>query len=92
MAKYRKKPVVTEAWLTSELLEMAAHSWRLLPAPIADAYESGDLLFADKRIHIKTLEGTMTAERTDMVVRGIKGELYPIKAEIFAATYDKEQS
>ena len=37
---------------------------------------------------ITTLEGVMTASNGDWIIRGVKGELYPCKPEIFAVTYD----
>ena len=37
---------------------------------------------------IQTLEGEMTANNGDWIIRGVKGELYPCKPDIFAATYD----
>jgi hypothetical protein len=39
-------------------------------------------------IGIKTLEGTMRATIGDWIIRGVKGEFYPCKPDIFAATYD----
>ena len=90
MAKYRKKPVVIEAWRASEILHAAANAWKDLPKQIADAYERGEIFFLNhpSRVDIKTLEGTMTADYGDMVICGVKGELYPCKADIFAATYE----
>ncbi len=40
-------------------------------------------------LHIRTLEGIMTVSPNDWVIRGVQGELYPCKPEIFAATYDE---
>ena len=40
---------------------------------------------------IKTLEGTMTAFPGDWIIRGVKGELYPCKPDIFAATYEPKE-
>jgi hypothetical protein len=40
-----------------------------------------------ERVEIHTLEGTMIAEPGDWIVTGIKGEQYPVKPDIFAATY-----
>jgi len=45
-----------------------------------------DLGSAD--IQIRTLEGTMTAQIGDWIIKGVKGELYPCKADIFEATYE----
>jgi hypothetical protein len=40
------------------------------------------------RLSIETLEGTMEADIGDWIIRGVKGELYPCKPDIFAATYE----
>lgn len=40
-------------------------------------------------LEIKTLEGTMTANVGDWVIKGIKGEFYPVKPDIFEATYEE---
>lgn len=39
-------------------------------------------------LEIETLEGTMTARPGDFIIRGVQGEFYPCKPDIFAATYD----
>ena len=46
------------------------------------------LASANEVIKIKTLEGIMTAQKGDWIIRGIKGEIYPCKDEIFRETYD----
>ncbi|MGB0257749.1 MAG: hypothetical protein ACPGES_03760 [Coraliomargarita sp.] len=57
---------------------------------MGDAYEGhanvGDdqMLFLD----IKTLEGTMTADEGDWIIKGINGEFYPCKPDIFDKTYE----
>ena len=43
-------------------------------------------------ITIDTLEGVMTASEGDFIIRGVKGELYPCKPDIFAATYEAVDS
>ena len=74
--KYRKKPVVVEAFKwTGEL--------KSIEFPVKDAYAGGTQLF------IKTLEGLMTADAGDWIIKGIKGEFYPCKPDIFEATYEK---
>jgi hypothetical protein len=76
MPYYRKKPVVIEArQLTSENhLNVAAWS---------NAIAGSDCL------HIDTLEGVMTAHLGDWIIRGVQGEYYPCKPDIFAATYEE---
>jgi hypothetical protein len=83
MAKYRKKPVEIEAFRLGYdnypiwfLSDPTAH--------IVDRSTADLAIQAD----IKTLEGTMTANYGDWIIRGVKGEIYPCKPDIFAATYD----
>lgn len=90
MAKFRKKPVVVEAWPVSEILAAATSNWNAVPRPIRDAYEGSDscVVFAFNHIYIRTLEGEMCGDPGDYVIRGVKGEFYPIKPDIFADTYE----
>jgi hypothetical protein len=78
MAKYRKKPVVIEA-----MQYTGDNGGEVLTWANADG-----LLDRGEAIEIATLEGTMRADRGDFVIRGVKGELYPCKPDIFAATYE----
>lgn len=87
--KYRKKPVVIEAWKVAVLLEDATNSWALLPEYVVKAYDAGNVVFGRDIISVKTLEGDMIAEKGDWIIRGVKGELYPCKPDIFEATYDE---
>ena len=50
------------------------------------AHRAGDGIV--RALHIRTLEGIMTVSPNDWIIRGVKGELYPCKPDIFAATYD----
>ena len=45
-------------------------------------------LYAAERIRIRTLEGDMNATPGDFVIKGVQGEFYPCKSDIFAATYE----
>lgn len=61
----------------------------LWPPWLVTAYE--DNLFMDgddDLMQIVTMEGTMQVGRTDWIIRGVKGELYPCKPDIFDATYE----
>jgi hypothetical protein len=83
MAKYRKKPVVIEAWqwrpLSSEHTDREVPHWLVM-----SNYDIGP----GNTLLIHTLEGTMTADPDDWIIKGVKGEVYPCKPDIFAATYD----
>lgn len=82
--KFRKKPVVIEAF------KLGVDS---IPDWFMDKVTSDDI-----RLHgghrtlenadIKTLEGVMRADFGDFVIQGVKGEIYPCKSDIFAATYE----
>ena len=79
MAKYRKKPVVIEAiqydgFHTGELNDFCGSS---IFEPVGGSP------------FIRTLEGDMTISKGDWVIKGVKGEFYPIKSEIFFKTYEK---
>jgi hypothetical protein len=93
--KFRKKPVVIEAILAGEVLD-GAGSGRFsrksadpIDAWIRDAFEQCVIGLELHAVLINTLEGQMRAERTDWIIRGIKGELYPCKPDIFEATYER---
>ena len=89
MPKFRKKPVVIEAvqlrW--GNWSEMCDHAG---VGNLADGKPMGRLLEGDKiGLDIPTLEGIMTATEGDWVIKGIMGELYPCKPDIFEATYEE---
>ncbi|MBN9458491.1 MAG: hypothetical protein J0I54_17815 [Bosea sp.] len=86
MGRFRKKPVEIEAWQFT-LMKDAATQPDWLKAAFLDGavfYQGG----ADPYLTIETLEGTHRASLGDWIIQGVKGELYPCKPEIFAATYD----
>jgi hypothetical protein len=84
MSKFRKKPVVIEArrfevWRGPEAaLELAAWCGGRIPSMCA----------LRPVIEIDTLEGAITASDGDWIIRGVQGEFYPCKPDIFAATYE----
>lgn len=83
MAKYRKKPVVIDAWLWDGSDAMTNILLKLSKDIFLCVMDS-----APNEIEIHTLEGRMTAQIGDWIIKGVKGEFYPCKPDIFAATYD----
>ena len=84
--KYRKKPVVIEAWEFTEKALDSNDSWVRLyrnELHLTSQY-AGEVLY----IEIDTLEGTMRAELGDFIIKGVQGEFYPCKPEIFKKTYE----
>ena len=87
--KFRKKLVVIEAVrvpLGPMDSDVRAAEWGSL---LGFLPHSGDWEIVDGlAIQIRTLEGTMTASPGDWIIRGVKGELYPIRDDIFRETYE----
>lgn len=86
--RFRKKPVEIEAILCSDALKMYQSDMASLPGWLATTANRGNVTFFPDAVHIRTLEGTMIANPTDWILCGVKGELYPCRADIFEATYD----
>lgn len=79
--KFRKKPVVIEAieWTGDNF----NHVYEFMHG-IKDTITNT----TDKKIIIHTLEGDMTADLNDWIIKGVNGEFYPCKPDIFAKTYE----
>ncbi len=86
--KFRNKPKVIDAVRASDAIRWATNDW------LRTAYDSKEkgkgIIFRPDGVDICTLEGVMTAGRDDWIIRGIAGELYPCKPEIFAQSYEPE--
>lgn len=83
--EYVKKPVKIEAiqWdgeNTEEVYKFASNS---ITVPFEDRKENS------KKIHINTLEGVITASIGDFIIKGVAGEFYPCKPDIFSLTYEE---
>ena len=91
MSRWRKKPVVVEAWQFT-----AAGQREELPAWIDWRWFYEDKPSGNPTIRrrgtahmlIPTPEGTLRADVTDWIIRGVNGEVYPCKADVFSATYE----
>lgn len=90
-AMYRKKPITIQAmqFVGSEDSAKQVADWMTEQgAPgISNFAGQGDDSQAPV-LMIETLEGTMKANAGDWIIRGVKGEFYPCKPEIFEATYE----
>lgn len=90
--QYRKKPVVIEAVrFDGAPSATGIIDWVLAGGGTA-RYHDGASHRAGPFINIDTMEGTMRADDGDWVIRGVKGEFYPCKPDIFAATYEPADS
>lgn len=90
--KYRKKPVVAEAFRLG---------FDYMPDWFADAVSLNQIILhgsssgfnhvPDTNADIRTLEGWHHANYGDYIIRGVKGEIYPCKPDIFSMTYEEVQ-
>jgi hypothetical protein len=85
MPEYRKRPVVIEAkqWTGENLREIIAFTGRFI-----SSWEEFAADVARDGLKIYTLEGVHLANVGDWIIRGVKGEYYPCKPDIFEATYE----
>lgn len=86
MAKYRKKPVVIDAWSVRDIIVTDGVS--PLPPPIAAAIKAGNFAIFTENVEVRTLAGVLVGNKTDMVICGVKGELYPCAADVFETSYE----
>jgi hypothetical protein len=80
--KYRKKPVVIEAWpyMGPYSFDEMLTEWGEPFAEVAS--------YKNNQLSIKTLEGDHFASIGDWIICGVKGEFYPCKPDIFEMTYE----
>lgn len=93
MAKYRKKPVVIEAiqytghngWQIENWAKENGSNRVILQSPVLEATEDNP---TGAYLQVQTLEGIMTASVGDFIIKGVSGEFYPCKPDIFEKTYE----
>ena len=92
MAKFRKKPVIIEAIQIDGSHDGVQRviDWVNASNPQFNASDSATWTISSYygEVKIRTLEGEMTAQKGDWIIKGIAGEFYPCKPDIFAATYE----
>jgi hypothetical protein len=79
--KYKKKPVIIEAW------KFSSSDWLEDPSKYP-MVESQPFNLAMAVAVIKTLEGEMKVSDGDYIIKGVHGEFYPCKPDIFEETYE----
>jgi len=98
VAKFRKKPVVVEAFQMTEQARRdtrmwpswLTHVWASVPDRALSVGSVGPVDWEQEfgPLRIRTLEGTMVCNLGDWIIRGVNGELYPCKPDIFEKTYE----
>ncbi len=80
--KYRKKPVVIDAVLWDG--NLTTMEPLLVGSSTQEVYQD----LGESTLMIPTLEGTMRADKGDWIIKGVKGEIYPCKNDVFLLTYE----
>ncbi len=80
--KFRKRPVVVDA------VQFTGDNWDELSQHFGD-FEVDSVWVDGDNLVLVTLEGEMTAKVGDWIVRGVRGEFYPCKPDIFEQTYER---
>jgi len=86
-SKYCKKPVVIEAVKYTGDIENYDELCEFVGTKI-----DRDQFFVDERFQVETLEGPLHASLGDFIIKGLRGEFYPCKPDIFWQTYDEVNS
>lgn len=93
--KFRKKPIVIDAVQLTETSIKAVHEFMGQKVTLGSSWQMHDR-WDEYRGHvireglkISTLEGEMTASIGDYIIKGVQGEFYPCKPDIFEATYEE---
>ena len=84
MVKFRKKPVIITAWEWDETKEMFNKIGCKMMSCTGDTKRPNEMT----SLRIETLEGVMRVNKGDYIIKGVKGEYYPCKPDIFHMTYD----
>lgn len=87
--KFRKKPVIIEAIQFDGENRQDIIAWMLSSAENAARNLYLNPTDDDNELSITTLEGVMHVSENDWVIKGVKGEFYPCKPDIFEATYEE---
>ena len=83
MGTYRKKPVVIEA------RKLEGNATEILSWMRENGTNASYQLDDDGSVFIPTLEGSMEGKQGDFIIKGVQGEFYPCKPDIFEETYEK---
>lgn len=88
--EYKKKPVIVKAiqWTGKNNYEVEVFTGDKTSLSVNSIYRPQGHLPEDYNLYINTLEGTMKVNIGDYIIKGVQGEFYPCKEDIFLETYE----
>ena len=88
--KFKKKPVVVEAIQIVKGMDICEPTWwfEAIQSNKVITHGFGKFTREEPSVDIHTLEGVMRGNKGDWIIRGVSGELYPCKPDIFEMTYE----
>jgi len=89
--KYRRKPVILEAiqWTGDNTDEVLDFGQGKIKCKQYKYCPNGKDIIYDKELYIETLEGKLRASKGDYIIKGVKGEFYPCKPDVFEKIYEE---
>ncbi len=85
--RYRKKPVIIDA---VQHFDDMGNDTAIIPLWLIEACKDGTIYpDEENKTYIRTLEGDRLVSDGDFIIRGVKGELYSCKPDIFELTYER---
>jgi hypothetical protein len=88
-AEWRVQPRTCPEWFPAVVEELSDAPIGMDLARLANDFPANGVAGYDGALYILTLEGVMRADPGDWIIRGLKGEIYPCKPDIFEATYER---
>jgi len=94
MPQFRKRPILIEAYQVpfDHCTQSGIDGWNAITEWLKQVAQRRWQYNNRDGIEIETLEGVMTASPGDWIIKGVKGEIYPCKPDVFAATYEPAEA
>ena len=90
MPFFMKKPIIVEAkqFTGSNIKGMLEFMGQKVSDPLHHKFSDYEDIVKEKGLHVQTLEGELMAKPGDWIVKGTKGEFWPVRNDIFSASYE----
>lgn len=86
--KFLARPITIDAIQVTQAIKAATDDWAKAPDWLRMAWGHKNVLILPRAVHINTLSGWLVGSPGDWIIRGVHGDIYPYKPDIFAAMYE----